>query len=178
MEWFNEPLKWNIQDETIQVTSTQNTDFWRKTHYGFIRDNGHFYYQQVIGDFITEVKVSGEYRDLYDQAGLMLRLDRENWLKCGIELVEGVQQISAVVTRDYSDWSIVPMLDNPTVIWLRVIRQNSTIEIYYSFDGVQYTMLRMAYLTEAENIDVGIMCASPKGKGFATTFEQFKIQTS
>ena len=33
----------------------------------------------------------------------MVRLDEANWLKCGIEFVEGVQQVSAVVTRDYSD---------------------------------------------------------------------------
>ena len=176
MKWLNEPLKWNIQNDTIEVTSIQNTDFWRKTHYGFIRDNGHFYYQQVRGDFIAEVKVSGDYQNLYDQAGLMVRLDSDNWLKCGIELVEGMQQISAVVTRDYSDWSIVPMPDNPAAIWLRVTRQGDAIEIYYSLDGEQYTMIRMAYLTLVKAVDVGIMCASPEGKGFVTTFEQFNIQ--
>ena len=55
----------------------------------------------------------------------MVRLDEENWLKCGIELVEGVQQVSAVVTRDYSDWSIVPMPSNPTSIWLRIVHKGS-----------------------------------------------------
>ena len=177
MKWLNEPIKWSIHHDTIKVTSTQQTDFWRKTHYGFIRDNGHFYYQQVIGDFVAEVKVSGDYQDLYDQAGLMVRLDRDNWLKCGIELVDGMQQLSAVGTRDYSDWSIVPMPDNSAAIWLRVIRRDEAIEIHYSLDGEQYTMLRMTYLTSVEAVDVGIMCASPKGKGFVTTFEQFKIQS-
>ena len=177
MKWLNEPPYWNTQNDTITVTSTQNTDFWRTTHYGFIRDNGHFYYQQVTGNFIVEVKVSGKYRDLYDQAGLMVRLDRNNWLKCGIELVEGIQQMSAVVTRDYSDWSIVPMSDDPAAIWLRITRQDEAIKIYYSLDAKKYTMLRMAYLTSVEALDVGIMCASPQGKGFKTTFEQFEIQT-
>ena len=64
MEWYNEPPVWEIQGETITVTSGAKTDFWRQTHYGFIRDNGHFFYQPVQGDFIVEVKVSGEYRDL------------------------------------------------------------------------------------------------------------------
>lgn len=84
MKWFNEPPKWNVQNNTIEVTSTQNTDFWRKTHYGYIRDSGHFYYQQFKGDFVAEVKVSGKYQDLYDQAGLMVRLNEANWLKVGI----------------------------------------------------------------------------------------------
>ncbi|MDJ0570060.1 MAG: DUF1349 domain-containing protein [Pleurocapsa sp. MO_192.B19] len=177
MKWLNEPPKWNIQNNTIEITSTQNTDFWRKTSYGYIRDSGHFYYQQFKGDFVAEVKISGKYQDLYDQAGLMVRLDEANWLKCGIELVERMQQISAVVTRDYSDWSMVAIPDNPAAIWLRIIRKGSAIEIYYSLDRQQYTMLRMAYLTLAEAVDVGIMCASPEGKGFVTVFEEFSIQS-
>ena len=177
MKWLNEPLQWEIQHDTVKVTSEPDTDFWRITHYEFIRDSGHFYYQQIIGDFVAKVKVSGNYRDLYDQAGLMVRLNETVWLKCGIELVEGVQQISAVVTRDYSDWSIVPMPDNPAAIWLRVTRKGSAIEVSYSLDAKEYTMLRMAYLTSVEAVEVGIMCASPEGRGFSTTFEQLEIQS-
>ncbi|MBW4549277.1 MAG: DUF1349 domain-containing protein [Symplocastrum torsivum CPER-KK1] len=128
MEWYNEPPVWNLQGDTITITSGQKTDFWRETHYGFIRDNGHFFYQAVKGDFVAEVKVSGEYHQLYDQAGIMVRLDEANWLKCGIEFVNGVQQVSAVITRDYSDWSIVPLPQNPASIWLRVTRRGTAIE--------------------------------------------------
>ncbi len=177
MKWLNEPPNWNVENNTIEVTSTQNTDFWRKTCYGYIRDSGHFYYQKLTGDFVAEVKVSGKYQDLYDQAGLMVRLDEANWLKCGIELVEGMQQLSVVVTRDYSDWSMVSIPDNPAAIWMRITRKGSAIEIYYSLDRQQYTMLRMAYLTLAETVDVGIMCASPEGKGFVTVFKEFKVQS-
>lgn len=177
MKWLNEPLKWSADNGIIQVTSSQSTDFWRKTHYGFIRDNGHFFGKKVTGDFAASVKVSGKYQDLYDQAGLMVRLDKENWIKCGIELVEGVQQASTVVTRDYSDWSIVPMSSNPTSICLRVIRKGAAIEIHYSTDSVKYTMMRMTYLTLKEEVEVGIMCASPEGKGFLTIFENFEIQS-
>ena len=177
MKWLNEPLRWDIQYDAIKVTSDLNTDFWRITHYDFIRDSGHFYYQQIVGDFIAKVKVSGDYRELYDQAGLMVRLNETVWLKCGVELVEGMQQMSSVVTRDYSNWSIVPMPNNPAAIWLRVTRKGSTVEIYYSLDGKKYTMQSIAYLTSVEALEVGIMCASPKGKGFLTTFEHFEIQS-
>ena len=175
MEWYNKPPVWNVQENTIQVTSGAKTDFWRETHYGFIRDNGHFFYQPVKGDFIVEVKVSGDYQELYDQAGIMLRLDQANWLKCGIEYVNGVQQVSAVVTRDYSDWSVVPMPQNPDSLWMHVTRRGTAIEVQYSLDGEQYTMLRLAYLTPVETLNVGLMCASPDGNGFSMTFEGFKI---
>lgn len=175
MEWYNEPPVWNVQENTIQVTSGAKTDFWRETHYGFIRDNGHFFYQPVKGDFIVEVKVSGEYQELYDQAGIMLRLDQANWLKCGIEYVNGVQHLSAVVTRDYSDWSVVPMPQNPDSLLMHVTRRSTAIEVQYSLDGEQYTMFRLAYLTPVETLNVGLMCASPDGNGFSMTFEGFKI---
>ena len=175
MKWYNEPPSWNEQEGIVTVTSGAKTDFWRKTHYGFIRDNGNFYYQQVTGDFTAQVKVTGQYQALYDQAGLMVRLDETTWLKCGVEFVDGVQYVSAVVTRDFSDWSVVPLPHNPASIWLRVKRKAGTVEVHYSFDGEQYTMLRMAYLTEIETVSVGLMCASPESEGFTMTFEGFKL---
>lgn len=175
MEWYNEPPTWNVEEDKITVTSGGKTDFWRETHYGFIRDNGHFFHQEITGNFIVEVKVTGKYQDMYDQAGIMVRLDEFNWLKCGIEFVEGVQQISAVVTRDYSDWSVVPAPQNPASIWLRLTRRGTAVEIHYSFDGEEYTLLRLAYLTPAQTVNAGIMCASPDGKGFPITFEKLNI---
>ena len=59
------------------------TDFWRETHYGFIRDDGHFRDVAAEGDFTADVAFRGDYRELYDQAGLMLRLDERNWIKAG-----------------------------------------------------------------------------------------------
>ncbi|WP_323199228.1 DUF1349 domain-containing protein [Nostoc sp. UHCC 0251] len=175
MEWYNEPPVWEVKDEAIAITSGAKTDFWRETHYGFIRDNGHFFYQKIQGDFIAEVKISGQYQDLYDQAGLMVRLDELNWLKCGIEFVNGVQQVSAVVTRNYSDWSVIPMPQNPSAIWVRVTRRGTAIEVEYSLNGTEYTMLRLTYLTPAETVSVGVMCASPEGNGFQMRFEKFQI---
>jgi regulation of enolase protein 1 (concanavalin A-like superfamily) len=175
MKWYNEPLTWHQKTEFIHVNTGANTDFWQKTHYNFIRDNGNFYYQEVTGDFTVEVKVIGQYQALYDQAGLMIRENENTWLKSGIEYVEGVQNVSAVVTRDYSDWSVVPLSQPPVTLWLRVQRRSETIEVQYSLDGENYQMLRLAYLTHTEMVQVGLMCASPQGEGFSVVFEGFKI---
>lgn len=177
LQWYNEPPHWQVRGNTITVTAGAKTDFWRETHYGFIRDNGSFFYQSVTGDFTAEVKISGQYRELYDQAGLMLRLDEIQWIKCGIEFVEGVQQVSAVVTRNYSDWSVVPLPQNPDTLWLRVIRRGTAIEVQYSLNGKDYQMLRLAYFTPVETINVGVMCAAPEGNGFSVIFQEFGIQS-
>ncbi|WP_126552740.1 DUF1349 domain-containing protein [Dictyobacter kobayashii] len=159
------------------IQSAPGTDFWRVTHDGTVHDTGHFYYQQQTGDFQADVKISGDYRALYDQAGLMVRLDEANWIKCGIEFVDGLQHASAVVTRDYSDWSIVRLHNSPASFWLRVQRQGPTIEISYGFDGRNYQLLRQAYLTTVPTLDVGLMCAAPQGSGFSSKFEYLRIQS-
>lgn len=176
MDWLNEPATWKHQNGVLTVHTAPKSDFWRKTHYGFVRDNGHFYGQPVTGDFVAEVKVSGNYHDLYDHAGLMVRLDEATWIKCGIEFFEGSQHVSAVVTRDYSDWSVIPAPHNPPALWLRVTRTGEAIEIKYSFDGQSYRLLRQAHLTEAPTLSAGPMCASPEGNGFDVTFEGFSIK--
>ncbi|MBL1177287.1 DUF1349 domain-containing protein [Pantanalinema sp. GBBB05] len=178
MDWLNEPPHWSDSDHQIVVTTAPKTDFWRKTHYGFIRDNGHFYYQPVMGDFTVEVKITGQYQVLYDQAGLMVRQDATTWLKCGIEFVEDVQHVSAVVTREVSDWSVVPLVQPPSSLWLRLHRRADAIEVQYSLEGSSYQMLRLAYLSVAETLDVGLMAASPQGDGCVITFEEFKITQS
>lgn len=174
MQWYNEPPAWLTTDGLIQVTTGAKTDFWRQTHYGFIRDDGHFYYKKLTGYFIIQVRIIGDYEALYDQAGLMVRLDEKTWLKCGIEFVDEIQQASVVVTRDYSDWSVVPLPHNPISTWLKLKRHNEAIEVYYSLDGKNYTMLRMAYLTFASTLQVGLMCASPQGNGFTVKFEDME----
>jgi hypothetical protein len=176
MQWHNEPTRWTLQGETITVVTDPKTDFWQKTHYGFIRDNGHFYFEHMTGDFTAEVQVTGTYTALYDQAGLMIRADATTWMKCGIEFVDGVHHASVVVTRDYSDWSVVPLPASPLTLWIRVRRQSGDIEVQYSLNGHAYHMLRVAHLTTANPLQVGMMCASPEGDGFSVTFDAFSVQ--
>jgi regulation of enolase protein 1 (concanavalin A-like superfamily) len=176
MRWLNEPASWRARGGVIEVVSAARTDFWRETHYGFVRDTGHFYADAVDGDFVATVKVSGAFQALYDQAGLMVRRDASHWLKCGVEYVHGVQQLSAVVTREFSDWSVVPMPHNPPSVWIRVTRRGTAVEVHHSADGEHYTLLRLAYLTPARALEVGIMCASPDGDGFRTTFEHLEVR--
>jgi uncharacterized protein len=72
--WFNEPGRWDGNT----VTTDPDTDFWRTTHYGFVRDTGHILGVDKAGDFELTVTFSGDYREQYDQAGIAIRLDGEN----------------------------------------------------------------------------------------------------
>jgi regulation of enolase protein 1 (concanavalin A-like superfamily) len=175
MTWYNKPTIWSEDKDSVFMRVEGGTDFWRITHYDFIRDTGHFYYREQAGDFVASVKVTGQYKALYDQAGLMLRLDAENWIKAGIEYVDELQNVSAVVTRQVSDWSVSPQTHGPESIYLRLTRQGDSVRIDYSFDDFTYQLLRLAYFSPDVSVQVGLMAAAPDGNGFDVVFEQFAL---
>jgi regulation of enolase protein 1 (concanavalin A-like superfamily) len=155
MQWLNEPTEWTKSGDRLIVKTLPKTDFWRITHYGFIRDTGHFYFDTISNDFVVEVKIRGKYKDLYDQAGIMLRVDEKHWIKTGIEYVDGVQNLSAVVTHEYSDWSVLPWKNSADVLQMKVERRSEAIQIFYLNEESKYTLLRMTYLPDTK-IQVGV----------------------
>jgi len=174
--WMNEPRQWKKEGGSLVCAADAKTDFWRKTFYGYITDNGHFYYRRVTGDFTTTVKVSGKYHDLYDQAGLMVRLDEKNWMKCGVEFVDGKQNMSVVITRDFSDWSTFRLPEGVGPLWVRVVRKSEALDIFYSLDGKDFVETRMGYLVPAESVEVGPAFAAPEGKGFEVRFDDWAVE--
>jgi len=109
--WLNPPAAWQGDENALELSTGEATDFWRQTFYGFVRDNGHAFLKPVTGDFTASAAVIGDYEHLYDQAGLMLRVDERNWIKTGIEFTDGLMHFSVVVTREISDWSVIPLLE-------------------------------------------------------------------
>ena len=176
MQWFNEPAQWTIQDHVLSMQVTPQSDYWRISHYGFTVDDAPFLYTLRGGEFEVKVKVSGDYRTRYDQAGLMLRIDHENYIKAGIEFVDGKYNLSAVVTHHTSDWSIIPLEKPVPFVWIKAVRRLDAIEIFYSFDDQEYTLMRNAWMQDNHPMMVGLMGASPDGQGFEARFEHFSIQ--
>jgi regulation of enolase protein 1 (concanavalin A-like superfamily) len=171
MEWLNEPPSWREDSGTLHVTTGDHTDFWRETHYGFIRDDGHFRFRTLEGDFTATILFAGEYRELYDQAGLMLRIDERNWMKAGIEFVGGRQMLSAVVTRDFSDWSTSEAPAGVEWMGLRISRERTSVRVEWTKDrGATYDLMRLAYLPHTGSVRVGPMCCSPQRADFEARF--------
>jgi regulation of enolase protein 1 (concanavalin A-like superfamily) len=175
MTWYMQPKQWKIEGQRLLVTADPKTDFWQKTHYGYSTDNGHFYFAEYPGDFEATVKVTGNYKDLFDQAGLMIRTDYRNWVKSGVEFVNGGVNVSAVYTREFSDWSVITRPDAPPTIWLKLVRKNDSVELSYSTDGKDFQMQRLGYFPPKVKARIGVMAAAPEGKGFSVVFENFKV---
>lgn len=176
MLWFNEPEQWKIEDKSLSMYVTPHCDYWRISHYGFTVDDAPFYYTTYGGEFEVKVKVSGDYKTRFDQAGLMLRIDHENYIKAGIEFVDGKYNLSTVVTHHTSDWSVITLDKAVPYAWIKAVRRLDAVEIFYSFDDKTYVMMRNAWLKDNTPVQVGLMAASPDGEGFNAKFEEFKVK--
>lgn len=176
MTWFNEPAQWEIKDKKLIMAVTPQSDYWRISHYGFTLNDAPFYYSTYGGEFETKVKITGDYNARFDQMGLMLRIDEQNYIKAGVEFVDGKFNLSTVVTHKTSDWIVIVLEKTPPFLWIKAVRRLDAVEIFYSFDDKEYTMMRNAYLQDNTPVQVGFMAASPDGNGFRATFENFTVK--
>lgn len=178
MNWLNEPDQWEVKDKrTFVMQVPPQTDYWRVSHYGFTVDDAPFYYTTYGGEFEVKVKITGIYKTTFDQMGLMLRTDHQNWIKAGVEYVNGKQNVSTVVTHTTSDWSVIELNNAPRSIWMKAVRRLDAVEVFYSLDDKQYTMIRTCWLQDNCPVMIGLMGASPDGAGFEAIFEDFKVTT-
>lgn len=176
MTWFNEPEKWEIKNNSLSMFVTPQSDYWRVSHYGFTVDDAPFYYTTYGGEFEAKVKITGSYKARFDQMGLMLRTDKEHYIKAGVEFVDGKYNLSTVVTHNKSDWSVITLEKTPPAVWIKAVRRLDAVEIFYSFDDKNYIMMRNAPLQDNTPVMVGLMAACPDGQGFNATFEHFKVK--
>jgi regulation of enolase protein 1 (concanavalin A-like superfamily) len=127
--WINPPERWRLDGERLLVVTDNATDFWRETHYGFTRDNGHLFGCNTAGDFTMQVHVRANYDALYDQARIMVRLDERNWIRAGIEKSDDQCQLSSVLTIERSDWATAAYGGNPVDFWMRATVSNGVIRV-------------------------------------------------
>jgi regulation of enolase protein 1 (concanavalin A-like superfamily) len=176
LKWLNEPPRYTNDGGLLRVTTGHETDFWRETFYGFWRDNGHFLYRSVTGDFTAEVTIKGEYEALYDQAGLMMRLGETHWVKAGIEFTDGRMYFSVVITNDVSDWSLVAIPTDPAGVRIRLTRHREAVRVQYLDSGDNsWKPVRLGYFPPSDRVDVGMMCCSPQRAGFEVAFADFVV---
>lgn len=178
MSWLNEPASAKIAGSELLVRSRAKTDFWQKTFDGYVADNGHFYHLSAKGDFSFTASTNGKYSTQYDQAGLMVRIDSENWMRCGTEFIDGKRFASVVFTRTFSDGSTLPDLSETEPVWWRVVRKKDSIETLCSLDGAKFTSVRLGYFPPEPTVEVGIMCAAPSGPGFDAVFNGLKLESA
>ncbi len=174
--WHCEPPEWEWANGALALTTAEKSDFWQDTFYGFRRDDGHFLGVDVGGDFTASVTFDAAYEVLYDQAGMMMRSDAENWLKTGIEYSDDVTNFSVVVTREgRSDWSViaVPKVSGPQTV--RLTRKGGAVIVHYHGADDRWHLMRLANFPGTAPVRIGPMACSPERAGLRARFDDIRI---
>ncbi|GAM22210.1 hypothetical protein SAMD00019534_053850 [Acytostelium subglobosum LB1] len=154
-----------------------NTDFWKDTWYGFDRFTGHVYGKDVAEDFVFQVRVNAQFKELYDQAGIMIVIDKSTWVKTGIEHNDGHPSIGSVLTVGQSDWATAPYSGDANRFWMRVTVTNGCLRIQFSTDGATWPLLRLCPFPKSTSYFVGAYFCSPSRAGLSATFSDFKFSS-
>lgn len=175
--WRNQPPFYEERGGELVLRTGRNTDFWNNTFYGFKHADGHFRGTEVTGDFSFVVSFSAAYQQLYDQAGAMVLVDGDNWLKCGVEFTDGALHFSVVVTRDdQSDWSVLKLAGSPDqLVTLRLTRHAEALRVQLRQPDGGWQLVRLCYLRMPETVEVGPMACSPTGEGLEVRFSELAL---
>lgn len=176
--WLNPPAAVEEIGKDIQVTTGKDTDFWRLTSYGFIHDNGHALLTELSDGRAVEVTFKTLLESQFDQAGLLIRIDEKNWIKAGVEMSDGVVQLGAVVTHNFSDWSVAPATswnDGTTPITVRASRSGNAITINARSGNNPWQFVRLTPIDQNTTITVGPMACSPTRAGLQVLFTKFAL---
>lgn len=177
--WIREPKKFIIDNEQITIYSKEHTDLWQRTYYGFQNDNAPVLQMKTderYFSFVVKTEFNTQCR--FDQCGVIIYLDSENWIKSSIEYEnEEYQRLGSVVTNQgYSDWATTDIPSTITHMWYRLSRRESDYCIEYSEDGENFKQMRFCHLHHGDHeISFGIYACSPGASSFKATFTHMEI---
>ena len=178
--WTRQPESCIIKDDTIEVTTKPKTHLWQRTYYHFRNDNAPVFQMETEEKFFSFIVKTDftESHHRFDQCGIVLYLDSDNWLKGSVEYEnEEFQHLGSVVTNNgYSDWGTTAIPANIKTMWYRLSRREDDYCIECSQDGTHFTQMRVCHLHQGGGkIKFGIYACSPEQSSFKALFTDMKL---
>lgn len=178
-KWTREPLSYTLSNEKIEIITKPNTDLWQRTYYNFINDNAPVLQMSTSEKYFSfKVKTEFDSKIRFDQCGVVMYLDSENWLKASIEYENAeFQHLGSVATNHgFSDWATTAIDASVKSMWYRFSRREDDFCIECSNDGVNFSQMRICHMWEAKNeITFGVYACSPLNSSFKAVFTDMDI---
>ena len=179
-KWTRQPESCVIKGDTIEVVTKPGTDLWQRTYYLFRNDNAPVFQMETEEKFFSFVVKTDftESHHRFDQCGIVMYLDSENWLKGSVEYEnEEFQHLGSVVTNNgYSDWATTAIPANVKTMWYRLSRRDADYCIECSQDGQNFTQMRVCHMHKGSGkIRFGIYACSPEESSFKAVFTDMKF---
>ena len=180
LQWTREPADFEIKDGVISITTAPHTDLWQRTYYHFRNDNAPVLQMRTREKFFSFVVKTDftQSHQRFDQCGIVMYLDSENWLKGSVEFEnEEFQHLGSVATNNgYSDWATTAISADVKTMWYRLSRREDDFCIECSTNGVDFSQMRVCHMYAATDaISFGIYACSPEESSFTAIFTDLKI---
>jgi len=180
LEWIRKPKEYSITEDEIEITTEPYTDLWQRTYYHFRNDNAPLLQMKSNEKFFSFiVKTEFDSKHRFDQCGIVMYLDSENWLKASIEYEnEKFQHLGSVVTNHgYSDWATQEIDSLVKSMWYRFSRRENDFCVECSIDGENFSQIRVCHIWEAsQDIQFGIYACSPENSSFKAKFTNMDLR--
>ena len=179
MKWIRAPKQYEVTEDRVEIITEPHTDLWQRTYYHFRNDNAPVLQLETDEQFFSfVVKTDFDTKVRYDQSGIVMYLDSDNWLKAAMEYEnDKIQRLGSVVTNNgYSDWSSVDVDASIKSIWFRLSRREDDFCIENSVDGVNFKQMRICHMFNAkEKISFGIYACSAEDSTFKASFTEMEM---
>ena len=177
--WTRKPADFTVLEDRVEIITKPHTDLWQRTYYHFRNDNAPVFQMETEEKFFSfTVKTEFESKHRFDQCGVVLYLDSENWLKGSIEYEnEQFQHLGSVVTNNgYSDWATTEIYASVKSMWYRLSRREDDYCIECSRDGKHFSQMRICHMWHGGGlIRFGIYACSPEDSSFKATFTHMEL---
>ena len=179
-KWTRQPKSFKVQDDNVSIETLPHTDLWQRTYYHFRNDNAPVLQmdtEEKFFSFTVKTDFSGAHHR-FDQCGIVMYLDSENWLKGSVEYEdEEYQHLGSVVTNQgYSDWATTEIDASVKSMWYRFSRREDDYCIECSSDGIRFQQMRICHMEKGnEKIRFGIYACSPEDSSFKAVFSDMKL---
>ena len=179
-QWTREPQAYSISGDTLRITTAPHTDLWQRTYYHFRNDNAPVFQIQTrepYFSFVVKTDFTQSHRR-FDQCGVVMYLDGENWLKGSVEFEnEAFQHLGSVATNGgWSDWATTAIPAEVKTMWYRFSRRADDYCIECSTDGVNFSQMRICHMHAGANaIRFGVYACSPEESSFTAVFTDMKL---
>lgn len=179
-QWTRQPKNCVTQNDRVEITTLPHTDLWQRTYYHFQNDNAPVLQTETderYFSFVVKTDFTGSAHR-FDQCGVVMYLDSENWLKASVEYENGeFQHLGSVVTNNgYSDWATTEIPGDVKSMWYRLSRREDDYRIECSDDGVRFRQMRVCHMQKGNGkIRFGIYACSPEDSSFTAVFTDMRL---
>ena len=180
LQWTRQPKSFTISSNRIEIITQPHTDLWQRTYYHFRNDNAPLLQmdtEEKFFSFVVKTNFSQSHQR-FDQCGVVVYQDDENWLKGSVEYENArFQHLGSVVTNHgYSDWATMEIPADIKSMWYRLSRREDDYCLECSRDGVAFHQMRVCHLHEAKGkIRFGIYACSPEDSSFRAVFTNMEL---